>query len=259
MGRIIKSQCRTVENSKSIIGFENTGGGDWIVWDRYICIDGKKAYHIGNICGTCEFLFERMDGANQTVSPGELSHRFKEGLKDLEQGFLDKIDALIPKGNYIVSIMEIEPRMAQLGSIDDYFFNEQVGSWGIDPFWGLPHYPKVKYYRGIDSKLSATDAFYEFIIPMIPQNWLNEETINTYREDIKSGKKPTALAISVLDIKAYYDRGINHWCMAHYVIDGHHKVYASCLEGKPITLLSFLALGQGVSTDIEVEKLLNMI
>lgn len=255
MSRIIKSQSVSVGNSKSIISFETTGGGNWKIWDRYICIKGNKAYHIGNICGTCAFFFERMDGANQTISPHELSHILKAGLTDLNQDFLDNVKLILPNGKYIAALMEIEPKLIEIGSKEDYFCKEQVDSWGIDRFWGLPHYPKVKYYRGTDQNLGEAGLLFEFIVPMTPQNWLKKETICEYQNSISSGEKPTAIAITILDIKAHYDKGISHWCLSHYLLDGHHKVFASAIEEKPITLLSFLALGEGISTDEKIKKL----
>src|SRR5262245_54250667 len=43
----------TVATSTSLISFEKAGGGQWPIWDRFLTIDGKRAYHIGNICETC--------------------------------------------------------------------------------------------------------------------------------------------------------------------------------------------------------------
>jgi hypothetical protein len=47
----------SVRQSKSPLGFSTEGGGAWKEWDRFITFEGKKAYHIGNVCGTCPFFF----------------------------------------------------------------------------------------------------------------------------------------------------------------------------------------------------------
>ena len=78
MSRIISKSSLKIEKSDSIISFQTTGGGTWEVWDRYLTIDGEKAYHIGNVCGTCSFFFERLGGANKSVSPIEV-------IKDLRR------------------------------------------------------------------------------------------------------------------------------------------------------------------------------
>lgn len=65
---------------------------------------------------------------------------------------------------------------------------------------------------------------------------------------------PTAVRISILDVKSPVDwEGdkviTSHWCLVHYLIDGHHKAYAAAKNGKPLTLVSFLAVNQGVSSE----------
>jgi hypothetical protein len=259
MSRILDKLRYKNTDSESIITFETTGGGDWKVWDRFISLKGKKAYHIGNICGTCSFFFERLEGANTNVSPKQVSSELRTGIKNINNDFITAISKIIPDGDYEVCLLEVNPKLIEIGSSSDYFANEQIEYWGMNGFWGLPHYPKVKYYRGNDQRLSDTGLLYEFIIPMTPQNWLEDGTVKEYQELLKKKSKPTALAISILDVKTFYDSNESHWCLAHYLLDGHHKVYASSLESEPITILSFLALGQGVSSEDEVKELLGSI
>lgn len=103
---------------------------------------------------------------------------------------------------------------------------------------------------------------FEFIVPMFPHGWLTGETVDEFREIIQNGGAPTAISVSVLDRKQpanwYNDQVITeHWCLAHYLIDGHHKVYASNIVQKPITLLSFLAVDEGISSPDDVAQLLD--
>jgi hypothetical protein len=63
----------TVVDSTSPISFQTEGGNGWAAWDRYITIDGKRAFHIGNVCGTCSFFFERMDGAKRSINAEEVA------------------------------------------------------------------------------------------------------------------------------------------------------------------------------------------
>ncbi|MHA6250394.1 hypothetical protein [Oceanobacillus sp. CAU 1775] len=149
MSRLIDKKEWKIEDSNSIIAFETAGGGHWAAWDRYLTIEGKKAFHIGNICGTCEFFFERLPGASTGVSPREISKTLEQGLTNLDNDLLSKVSAILPTGEYEVSLIEVTPKLVELGTKEDYFFNEQVQIWGIDGFWGLPHSPKVKYYRGL--------------------------------------------------------------------------------------------------------------
>ena len=194
----MKTTRITVENSASILAFESTGSEYYKKWDRFLTVEGKPAYHIGNTCGTCAFFFERLEGANQSISPTEISDRLRQGLKYLD----------------------------------------------------LPHYPRTEYYRARTKNLGEGRELFEFLIPMFPANWLKADECNAYEILIGSGGQPTALALSVLDIKQASESAVNeHWCLAHYLLDGHHKMYAASVTGKPITLLSFLSLGESLATE----------
>lgn len=267
MNKIFDNKEWSIKKSKSIISFETTGGGGWDKWDRYITIEGKKAFHIGNICGTCSFFFERLEGANgsnQGISPKEISKVFQKGLTKLEDDLLSKVSLILPNGEYIVLLNEVKPVFVELGTEQDYFSNEQVQVWGLDPFWGLPHYPKIKYYRGLTQEISNSSKLFEFIVPTFPVGWLEEETIEMYKTIISDEVKPTALCLSVLDIKepADFEDNTNHtqhWCLTHYIIDGHHKVFSAATKNKPITLLSFLATKEGISDENDLSALLNYL
>ncbi|MEI5909565.1 hypothetical protein WAK64_21310 [Bacillus spongiae] len=154
--------------------------------------------------------------------------------------------------------------MVTLGSQNDYFVNEQLNVWGIDPFWGLPQYPKIEYYRGETKVISNDEKLFEFIVPMTPKNWLDIETINYYDNAIDEHNKPTAVALSVLDVRQPADwkgelKHNKHYCLSHYLIDGHHKVHSSYRNGKPITMLSFLALKQCIAYEDDIESIYSVI
>ncbi|GAA0182118.1 hypothetical protein SH2C18_45510 [Clostridium sediminicola] len=99
-----------ITNSNSIISFTTEGGGDWKIWDRYLTIDEQKAYHIGNVCGTCNFFFKRLDGANKHISPRNVSNKLKEGLTSIKPNFLKSVSEIIPNGKYLVTITEASPK-----------------------------------------------------------------------------------------------------------------------------------------------------
>jgi hypothetical protein len=267
MNKIIDSKDWCIKDSNSIISFETTGGGGWEKWNRYISIEGKKAYHIGNICGTCSFFFERLEGANgsnQGISPKEISMLFQKGITKLEDELLSKVSLILPSGEYKVLLNEVTPVIVELGTEIDYFSNEQIEVWGIDPFWGLPHYPRVEYYRGLTKEISNTSKLFEFIVPTFPVGWLEEETIDMYKSLVSNEIKPTALCLSVLDVKepADYQEGTNHtqhWCLTHYIIDGHHKVFSAASENKPITILSFIASNESIADENDISSLLDFL
>jgi hypothetical protein len=87
---------------------------------------------------------------------------------------------------------------------------------------------------------------------MFPEASLDPDRIAFYAEALREGRRPTAVALSVLDVKGPADDGVDHWCLAHYLVDGHHKVAAAAYIQKEITLIAFIALDHGVASEAQV-------
>lgn len=267
MTRILFQDNLEITDSKSIVSFDTKGGGQWEVWHRLISIDGKPAYEIGNICGTCSFYFERLEGANQSIHPADLIAQLNEGIQNPDRTTIEKIAEIIPNGKYKVILLTVHPKKAEPGTDKDYFANDQLNLWGMDGFWGMPHNPKIKYYRGTDQPIKQDEMVFEFIIPIFPQTWLQADRVDFYKQQIDMGKTPTAICLSVLDIKAPAlwvgeprPEITAHWCLAHYILDGHHKMFAAAELNKPINIICFLATEQGISDPQEdIETLLGSI
>lgn len=229
----------TVQNSESPLGFATKGGGSWEIWDRFITIEGKDAYHIGNICGTCSFFFQRLGGANQSLTPRDFQDQLSFGLTGLTDTQVAVLSELLPDGNYEATLLFRIPRLITPGETGDYFCREQPALWGIDSFWGLPHDPRTKYYRGADRSVDDGAYLYEFLIPMFPESWLAAGRVSKFERSMHEGQCPTVLTISVLDIKqpAIWDGDpvvTSHWCLAHYILDGHHKLFAASRVKSPV-------------------------
>ena len=262
MSLLLETSVIKVSESNSPLGFETADGGSWPVWHRYLTLDGKRAYELGNICSTCTFFFERMDGANKKVEVSELVDLLARGLTSQDQTTIQTLAAMIPTGEYDAHFLELTPTAVELGTHNDYFVKEQQAVWGIDGFWGMPHNPKVPYYRAGDRAISPTQRLFEFVMPMYPRTWLDHKQVAKYRAALDEGHKPTAVAISLLDVKgaAVGDaEEFEHWCLAHYVLDGHHKIEAAAQARKPITLVSFVARERGVSALDQVARLRDLL
>jgi hypothetical protein len=249
----------TLGSRESALGFTRTGGGSWPKWDRFLTLDGKPAYHIGNICNTCEFFFERLGGATRSVSAERLASDLATGVPSMHAAWLRSVGELLPPGEYVPFYTQVTPRLVTPGRAGDYYAEEQVATLGVDAFRGLPHDPRTEYYRGRVVPLPPTTfgkrAAFEFVIPMFPHGWLDAARVAEYRART-AGAPPTALALSVLDVKgpATWDEApavAEHWCLAHYLLDGHHKVYAAASAGAPVGVLSFLAVDQSVAAPEE--------
>jgi hypothetical protein len=263
MSKLIQALDAVSASMDSRIGFSTEGSASLPVWDRFITLDGKKAHYLGNVCGTCEFIFERREGANSKVSPKSLSQSFRSGISDINNAIKDAVMALLPAGDYKMLLLSCGPRLIAPSKVGDYFFEEQIELWGVDPFWGVPHYTRNEYYRTEVLKISEHGGLFEFIVPMFPGRYLDSKTIESYKA-LPNAPSPTALAVSVLDLKQPAEWEGNpeiqeHWCLAHYLLDGHHKMYAAAQFGKPISLLSCLAVGKGVSAADQISRVVSVL
>jgi hypothetical protein len=265
MSILVDRKDRVVTQSASIIGFE-TRGPDWP--NHYLTVHGKRAYHLGIVCGTCAYLFERMDGANGTIDVGALTDRLSKGVGTLDDDLVDALALLMPATPYRVALLQLRPRLVRLGSTDDYFAAEQVeNEGGVNSFWGLPHHPKVPYYRAGERDIvfnrgrtgGPAGRFFEFVVPMYPELWLAPDRTADYAAALLDGALPTAVAISVLDVKGPATRGIDHWCLGHYLLDGHHKVAAAARLGLPLTMVSFLAVKQCGASEDDIDEALGAL
>lgn len=107
-------------------------------------------------------------------------------------------------------------------------------------------------------------GLFEFIIPMFPKSFLHPDALASHRAALLAGETPTALAVSILDVKQPADWEGNpelntHWCLAHYLLDGHHKTFAASELDMPVSILSFLAVEQGVSTRDQIGELIQVL
>jgi hypothetical protein len=263
MTRILEQKDLEITDSKSIVSFEIKDGS----FVRYISIEGKHAYEIGLICGTCNFYFKRLEGANQKVQPKDLIEQLNEGIISLDKKTIEIFAEIIPNGKYKVLLLKVYPKKIELGTETDYFTNEQLKLFRVDRFCRRMHKPKIKYYRGTDQIIKKDEKIFEFLIPIFPQNWLEPKRVDFYKQQFEQEKIPTAISLSILDNKspATWTDGqrpefTRHWCLAHYILDGHHKMFAAAELKKPINLFCFLAKEEGVfETKGDIEILLSNI
>jgi hypothetical protein len=210
-------------------------------------LDEKPAFELSFWCGTCPLLFERLEGANDSLSLGEMQETLAAGLDALDGDVLQRFGELLEEGEYVPLLLSIEPRLVLPVQPGDYFADEQVDTWGVDSFWGLPHYPHTAYYRTFETAVSADAHLYEFVVPMLPPAWNDRLRVDEHAEALARSSTPTAVAVSILDVCApavdsqstdYYE----HWGLTHFLLDGHHKVHAAAETGRPLRLLSLLSV-----------------
>ncbi|SDT55489.1 hypothetical protein [Actinoplanes derwentensis] len=256
VGNATEPRLRFVEQTKP--------EGAW-AGRRLLTVDDVPAFELSFWCGTCQFLFERLQGATTTFSPAgtDASPAGTDGLDDgtdgLDDGTIAQFASLLPEGRYQPLLLQVEPRLINPAEAGDYFAEEQVATWGLESFWGLPVYPRTSYYRTYEAAVDADAHLYEFVVPMVPPSWNERPRVIAYAAELASGTTPTAVAVSILDVCAPADEQgpdcYTHWALTHFLLDGHHKMQAAAETGHPVRLLSLLAVDAGLAEAAQVAEL----
>lgn len=241
-----------------MFGEEPKAEGSW-AGRRSLQLDGTPAFELSYWCGTCQFLFRRLEGANATVSLADLESALNDGLDHIGDDVVTGFGDLLGRGIYIPLLVEITPRLQLPGRDGDYFAEEQIQTWGLESFWGLPEYPRTPYYRTFETAVGADAHLYEFVAPMVPPSWNDAATVSRHAEALARSSRPTAVAVSTLDICApavehgqdYYD----HWGLTHFLLDGHHKMQAAAQTGRPLRLLSLLSVESSLASSDDVAQI----
>jgi hypothetical protein len=240
-------------------GEEKKPGQDW-VGRRVLHLDGEPAFELSFWCGTCGFLFRRLEGANRTLSLDELQDRLTDGLSGFDEEVIGAFAALLPEDDYLPLLLSLTPRLITPMRDGDYFAEEHLATWGPSPFWGLPEYPRTPYYRTFETPVSTGAHLFEFVVPMTPPTWNDEHRVAEHAGRLASTSAPTAVALSTLDVTQpamdshstdYYQ----HWGLTHFLLDGHHKMQAAAETGRPLQLLSLVAVGASLATPEQVSAI----
>ena len=229
---------------------------------RLMWLDERPAYELSFWCGTCQFMFKRLEGSNQTLSIAEFSQRLNDGLDTAEDDVAARFAELLPTGSYQPILLQVEPRLVTPSGPGDYFCEDQLDTWNSDGFWGLPEYPATPYYRTYESTVDADSRLYEFVVPMVPPSWNEPDRVREYALRLAASTKPTAVAVSILDVRQpanaegpdYY----RHWLLTHFLLDGHHKLQAAAESASPVRLLSLLSLDASLAAPDELANVVEM-
>ena len=170
---------------------------------------------------------------------------------------------LLPAGEYLPLLLSVQPQLVRPGEPSDYFSEEQVATWGIGTFWGLPEYPHTVYYRTFEAPVDADAHLYEFIVPMVPPTWNEPTRTRKHAERLAVSSRPTAIAVSTLDVcqPAMSNQSLDyysHWALTHFLLDGHHKMDAAAQSGRPLQLLSLVSMDGSLASKDQIERLPNL-
>lgn len=270
-----------VKTKDPVITFEDVRTPSSAVGERFLCVNGTRLYYLGITCDTCAYLFEKR-GYEYRLSPAEIAARLQEGVDLLDRDLLAAIGVLLPTDDYGVVETEFVPRATGPCEPDDYFAHESVAFFGLDPTWGVPDNPKIRYWRAGESvlpdavrkprewrtfegeRIPQPQLFYHLVVPMEPPHVLDRVRIDHFRSSMEAGARPAAIGVSVLDVRskpygpgADADYGLldaTAWCLTTMLLDGHHKMQAAAESGRPVRLLTYIASRPSIADagDLEV-------
>lgn len=230
---------------------------------HYLTIDGARAYHLGGSCQTCGFLFARLDGANQRVEIHGTVAKLRESVHSLDEDVVSVIGRGLPEDDYSVMLASGCVTQVTPGNAHDYFTGEQTALWGEDNFWCLPHDPRIAYCRAGDQDMGAGRRLFHFIVPMFPSGWLKMGALGEYVKSLTEKASGTAVSIATLEVRAPAEcytepppDPSEHWCLTHYLLDGHHKLHAAEQRGKAVSLLSFVTWSESMASREQIAEVL---
>ncbi len=269
---------QTISTTEPVVGFETDG------WTRYLTLHGERSFVIGGGCDTCAFMFERKK--SNYLSPSALADRLATGVGMLDDDLVSTAGSLLPTGDYAIADFNIEPSLTGPCQPDDYFSHESLDLFGMPIYEGVPDNPRIPYWRagtrvlppdtgawpareGPRPRPTNPKYFFQFVIPLEPPQYLDSDRIAHYQRQMEAGAHPVAFGVSVLDVRApavtpggkdesTYEYA-EHWCLATYLLDGHHKVEAAARSHRPVRLLTFVARDASVASEQDIDAVVRLL
>jgi len=225
---------------------------------RRLTLHGSSVFELSLWCGTCPAMFRKLSEPD-AGDLGVANIALNAGLASIDGDVVRAYGNVLPKSTYTVLLLELRPKLISPGGERDYFVQEQVTTWGIDPIIGSAEPAGSSYYRSFEAPVDGERHLYEFLVPMVPPSWNDSNGVARYQQP-QSGLLPTAVAYTLLDVLApAVDEGEDwywHWLLQHFLIDGHHKVEAAARTGQSVRLLAFVDEAVSMATP---EELIRMV
>jgi hypothetical protein len=204
----------------------------------------------------------------------------------LDSDLLAAAGSLLPTGDYAVAAVTIRPTLTGPCHPDDYFSHESLDLFGMPSYEGVPDNPRTPYWRagswvlppgtgawpareGPRPRPTNPKRFFHFIVPLEPPQHLDLERVRDYQRQLEAEAQPAALGVSVLDVRAPavtpWDKDeatyeyAEHWCLATYLLDGHHKMDAAARSNRPLQLLAFLSRDASVASEQDVDAVVHSL
>lgn len=227
---------------------------------RRLTLHGLSVFELSLWCGTCPAIFSKVSQPD-AGGLGVANAALNAGLTGIDDEVVHAYGKVLPKSTYTVLLLELRPKLINPGGERDYFVQEQVTTWGIDPVIGSAEPAGSPYYRSFEAPVDAERHLYEFVVPMVPPSWNDPDGVARYQQP-QAGVLPTAVAYTLLDVLApAVDEGEDwywHWLLQHFLIDGHHKVEAAARFEQAVRLLAFVDEAVSMATPEELIRLVGV-
>ena len=204
----------------------------------YLSVNGRNVYDIGVACGTCPFLFNRKLDFKPALSADEITEILRDGLTDLNPKVISSFAGLLETDEYLVGLTSSTPKYINPNLSDE----EKEGARYLTGYYGAV---LTEHYQGRKWEIDANGEVCEIILPLTSTKNLALACVEEYKQSIMSGKKPTVVAYSYVESRhpavGNFKEMPDFAFLVHFIIDGHHKLFAAAALGQPITILSFLS------------------
>jgi len=238
-----------IDNPNPIIEFVEMVGRSGSPNDedaRQVRVRGLTAYNQGTMCDTCPFLYQQVENITPSLSGVNVSNMLRSGLSSISIEMVNSISTLLPSGDYAVAKLTTLPKFIE---IKKWIVKRDV-KLGYAVGYG---YIGSDFFLGREIQVDPFGYVEESILPLYSLNYLDRKTIDQYKHHFGMGKKPTALALTIVDGKHSmmgdaFDAP-DAFNLMHFLLDGHHKVMAAYEAGAEIDILSFFRItGSGGTT-----------
>ena len=191
---------------------------------------------VGGPWDTCGGWFSLVDEPFRPRTPTELNQRLGRGIEAVDRPLVESIVPLLPRGRYTVGLLRVAP--VRQGSDTDHWYRSRCVE--RETWHRLPPDPNDEGEPVTVREYLERYHESEVILPHLSTGSIDWDRVDRYRDAMWAGHRPTAMVISLGELRHPGDsRTVAR--LTHFVIDGHHKLFAASQTGKPLTLLSFFA------------------
>ncbi|MFM7077972.1 MAG: hypothetical protein ACKO3G_18165 [Planctomycetaceae bacterium] len=200
-------------------------------------VGGKPLWEmVGGASDTCGGWFSLVDEPLRPRTPDEINERLGRGVDAVDGALVESIVPLLPRGRYTVGLLRAAP--IRQCDADNWYRCRCVER---EIRHRLPPDPDDAVDPAAVRTFLERYQESEDILPHLPIESIDWKRVGWYREALSAGSRPTAMVVSLGEMR--HPGGGSHTVvrLSHFVIDGHHKLVAAAQTGTPLTLLSFFA------------------